>query len=86
MESIKELYKAGRGPSSSHTMGPAKAMAIYVSEHPDAEEYEVTLFGSLADTGKGHGTDKAIETVTEKPVKIIFNTFFFDISNRILNH
>ena len=55
-------------------MGPAKAMAIYVSEHPDAEEYEVTLFGSLADTGEGHGTDKAIETVTEKPVKITFNT------------
>ena len=74
MKSIRDIYKIGKGPSSSHTMGPAKAMAIYVSEHPEAEEYEVILYGSLADTGLGHGTDKAIDSVTEKKVNIIFNT------------
>ena len=74
MKSIKDIYKIGKGPSSSHTMGPAKAMGIFVSENADADSYEVTLFGSLADTGKGHGTDKAIEFMTEKPVKIAFNT------------
>ena len=55
-------------------MGPAKAMSIYVSEHPEAERYRVILFGSLADTGEGHGTDKAVSSVTEKEVEIIFNT------------
>ena len=74
MKSIRDIYKIGKGPSSSHTMGPAKAMSIYLSEHPDAESYRVVLFGSLADTGKGHGTDKAIETLTEKEVEILFNT------------
>ena len=74
MKSIKDIYKIGKGPSSSHTMGPAKAMSIFVSENPDAESYRVVLYGSLSDTGKGHGTDKAIETVTEKPVEIVFST------------
>ena len=74
MKSIRDIYKIGKGPSSSHTMGPAKAMSIYVSEHPDAESYRVVLFGSLADTGKGHGTDKAIDAATDKAVEIIFNT------------
>ena len=74
MKTIKDIYKIGKGPSSSHTMGPAKAMSIFVSENPDADSYEVILYGSLADTGEGHGTDKAIDTVTEKPVNIIFNT------------
>ena len=53
MKSIRDIYKIGKGPSSSHTMGPAKAMSIYVSEHPEAESYKVILFGSLADTGEG---------------------------------
>ena len=73
MKSIRDIYKIGKGPSSSHTMGPAKAMSIYVSEHPEAESYRVVLFGSLADTGEGHGTDKAIDSATEKQVEIIFN-------------
>ena len=73
MKSIRDIYKIGKGPSSSHTMGPAKAMGIYVSEHPEAEAYHVILFGSLADTGKGHGTDKAIEMMSDKPVTIEFN-------------
>lgn len=74
MKSIRDIYKIGKGPSSSHTMGPAKAMSIYVSEHPEAESYKVVLFGSLADTGEGHGTDKAIAAATDKTVKIVLNT------------
>ena len=74
MKSIRDIYKIGKGPSSSHTMGPAKAMSIYVSEHPEAESYKVILYGSLADTGEGHGTDKAIKAATGKDVEIIFNT------------
>ena len=79
MKSIRDIYKIGKGPSSSHTMGPAKAMGIYVSEHSEAEAYHVVLFGSLADTGKGHGTDKAIESMTEKPVTIEFNVVDRDL-------
>ena len=74
MKSIRDIYKIGKGPSSSHTMGPAKAMSIFLSEHPDADSYEVTLYGSLADTGRGHGTDKAMVSLTDKPVNIVFNT------------
>ena len=48
MESIRELYKIGRGPSSSHTMGPSRACELFKSEHPEAERYSVTLYGSLA--------------------------------------
>lgn len=60
MESIKRLYKIGFGPSSSHTMGPRKAAQIFLERNPGAARYEVTLFGSLAATGKGHLTDKAV--------------------------
>ncbi len=75
MKSIREIYKIGTGPSSSHTMGPVKAMQIFVSEHPDADSYEVILYGSLSDTGRGHGTDVAIKAVAaEKQVNIIFNS------------
>ena len=74
MKSIRDIYKIGKGPSSSHTMGPAKAMGIFVGENPCADSYEVILHGSLSDTGKGHGTDKAIASSTDKPVNIIFNT------------
>ena len=75
MKSIKDIYKIGKGPSSSHTMGPAKAMGIFVRENPDADSYEVILYGSLSDTGKGHGTDVAIESMCgDKPVEIVFNS------------
>ena len=60
MKSIKDIYKIGKGPSSSHTMGPYKAVRHYMEEHPDAQGLSVTLYGSLAATGKGHLTDKAI--------------------------
>ena len=60
MKSIRELYKAGRGPSSSHTMGPDKACRMFAAEYPDADAFTVVLYGSLAKTGKGHGTDVAV--------------------------
>ena len=74
MKSIKDVFKIGKGPSSSHTMGPSAAMELYVKEYPGADSYEVVLYGSLADTGKGHGTDVAISSVTEKTVSVVFNT------------
>lgn len=61
MTTIRELYKVGRGPSSSHTMGPEKACFIFKEKYPDADSFKVILFGSLAQTGKGHRTDYAIE-------------------------
>ena len=61
MKSVKSIYKIGKGPSSSHTMGPFKAIRNYLENHSDAEHLHVTLYGSLAATGKGHLTDKAIE-------------------------
>lgn len=63
MESIKEIYTIGHGPSSSHTMGPRKAAEQFLNRNKTASHFEVVLFGSLAATGKGHLTDKAIEDV-----------------------
>ena len=61
MKSIKDVYKIGKGPSSSHTMGPFKAVRHYLDNHEDTDHLHVTLYGSLAATGKGHLTDTAIE-------------------------
>jgi L-serine dehydratase len=61
MESIRELYRIGYGPSSSHTMAPRKAAEIFKQRFPSAASYQVTLFGSLAATGKGHLTDRAVQ-------------------------
>lgn len=70
MESIKELYRIGHGPSSSHTMGPRFAAERFAAETPDAVSYRVTLYGSLAATGKGHLTDVTIsETLMPKSVE-----------------
>ncbi|MBQ8028365.1 MAG: L-serine ammonia-lyase, iron-sulfur-dependent, subunit alpha [Clostridia bacterium] len=73
MESLRYLYKIGRGPSSSHTMGPDKAARIFKTDNPEADEVKVYLYGSLSDTGKGHKTDVAISEALE-PLKseIIF--------------
>ncbi|MBD5203788.1 MAG: serine dehydratase [Bacteroidales bacterium] len=75
MKSIKEIYKIGKGPSSSHTMGPLRASKIFRERYPEASRYEVTLYGSLAATGKGHLTDTAILEGLESektPVEIIW--------------
>ncbi|ETD21466.1 MULTISPECIES: L-serine ammonia-lyase [Prevotellaceae] len=79
MKSLRELYKIGKGPSSSHTMGPHKAAKIYASKCPEAAAFEVTLYGSLAATGKGHMTDVAIQEVLEKvaPVTILWKPQIF---------
>ena len=65
MQSLKYLYRIGSGPSSSHTMGPISAAVLFCAENPDADEYKVVLFGSLAKTGKGHMTDTALARVFE---------------------
>ena len=74
MKSIRDLYKIGKGPSSSHTMGPARAAEIFKSENPDAECYRVVLYGSLSKTGIGHGTDRVIRDVfSPKSVEVVFS-------------
>ncbi len=79
MKSIKELYRIGVGPSSSHTMGPRKAAEQFLAKHPEAKAFEVTLYGSLAATGIGHMTDVAIIEVLKPhaPVEILWRPQFF---------
>ena len=79
MKSIKELYRIGVGPSSSHTMGPRNAAERFLAKHPEAKAFEVTLYGSLAATGKGHMTDAAIIEVLSPhaPVEIVWRPQFF---------
>lgn len=74
MESLRELYRIGTGPSSSHTMGPEAASKLFKEAYPDAEGgYVVTLYGSLAKTGKGHLTDEIIKkTFAPSEVQVIF--------------
>ena len=73
MESIRELFKIGVGPSSSHTMGPQRICEMAKIKFPEATNYNVTLYGSLALTGKGHLTDYIVEkTLAPLPVKIIW--------------
>lgn len=72
MKSLKELYRIGKGPSSSHTIAPERACKIFRAENSNADSFEVVLYGSLAKTGKGHGTEKVIESVLEN-VKVIYD-------------
>ncbi len=72
MESLRELYKIGNGPSSSHTIGPKKAAEIFAKRNPEAEFFKVSLFGSLASTGKGHMTDFIIKKTLPKETEIIW--------------
>jgi L-serine dehydratase len=73
MQSIRELYKIGFGPSSSHTIGPVRASGIFRNKNPKIENFKVTIYGSLAATGKGHHTDIAIEkALFPKEVEIIW--------------
>ena len=79
MESLREIFRIGKGPSSSHTMGPQRAAIIFAERHPEAARFEVTLYGSLAATGKGHMTDKAIIDVLKQiaPVEIVWEPSVF---------
>jgi len=73
MESICEIFRIGYGPSSSHTMGPQRAAVQFLQRTPNAESYRVTLYGSLAATGRGHLTDITLEkTLAPKPVEILW--------------
>lgn len=75
MESIRTIYKIGVGPSSSHTMGPRNAALQFLTRNPQATRFEVTLFGSLAATGRGHLTDKAItDALAPNAVTILWDT------------
>ena len=77
MLSLKELFKTGRGPSSSHTMGPEKAAKIFAARYKGADEFAVTLYGSLASTGKGHSTDRVLkEAFAPKKCEIIFDELY----------
>ncbi|MBQ2697622.1 MAG: L-serine ammonia-lyase, iron-sulfur-dependent, subunit alpha, partial [Clostridia bacterium] len=80
MQSLTELYKAGRGPSSSHTMGPDRAARHFLATHPEADAFAVTLFGSLAKTGKGHGTDRVLhEAFAPKPLTLTMDLLTEDL-------
>ena len=74
MKSIREIYKIGKGPSSSHTMGPERACRLFKDSNPDADAFRVILYGSLSKTGVGHGTDTVIrETLSPFSTEIIFS-------------
>ncbi len=100
MKSIRDIYKIGRGPSSSHTMGPQAASIRFATKYPKAAKYKVILYGSLAKTGKGHLTDVAInEILPSTKTEIVFCTeniplphentmdfFAYDIDGTELGH
>ena len=74
MKSVRNIYKIGVGPSSSHTMGPTFAAKRFLEKYPHVERVKVILFGSLSKTGKGHGTDRAIvQALSPIPTEIVFN-------------
>lgn len=73
MKTIKELYRIGTGPSSSHTMGPRKAAEIFLARHPEAKSFNITLYGSLAATGRGHMTDRAIIDTIEPHAPVVID-------------
>ena len=74
MKSIKEIYKVGKGPSSSHTMGPERAAQLFKDKYPQADAFKVVLYGSLSKTGVGHGTNRVIEQVLSPlPTEIVFS-------------
>ena len=74
MKSIREIYKIGKGPSSSHTMGPERAAKLFREDHPDADAFKVVLYGSLSKTGVGHGTDRVVrDTLAPLPCEIVFS-------------
>ena len=74
MKSIRDIYKIGKGPSSSHTMGPERAAKLFREQYPQADAFRVILYGSLSKTGVGHGTDRVIrEVLTPLPTEIVFS-------------
>ena len=73
MKSLRELYRVGLGPSSSHTMGPRFAAEAFAPTVPEAASIRVTLYGSLAATGRGHLTDRVVAVpFVPRPVEIVW--------------
>ena len=82
MASLRELYRVGPGPSSSHTIAPARAAKYFLKAHPDADSFKVILYGSLAKTGYGHGTEKALKTAFDTiPNKVELDYLTTDIKH-----
>ena len=80
MKSLRELYRIGRGPSSSHTMGPSFAAQEFLARAKGASRFEVELHDSLAATGRGHFTDRAVKDVLgAKRTKIVWIPDFRDV-------
>ena len=78
MQTIEKIFKIGYGPSSSHTMGPLKAANVFLEKNPNAARYRVTLYGSLAATGKGHLTDKALlDRIGEQRLELVWEPEIF---------
>lgn len=74
MKSIRDIYKIGKGPSSSHTMGPERAARMFKAQHEAADAFRVILYGSLSKTGVGHGTDRVVrEVLAPTPTEVIFS-------------
>lgn len=74
MKSIREIFKIGKGPSSSHTMGPERAALDFLRRYPQATFFQVTLYGSLCKTGVGHGTDRVLRNILgAERTKIVFS-------------
>ena len=74
MKSIRDIYKIGIGPSSSHTMGPERAAELFLQKHPEADTFRVILYGSLSKTGVGHGTDRVLlNTLGKSRTTIVFS-------------
>ena len=73
MKSIRDVYKIGKGPSSSHTIGPERAANAFLQRYPKADRYQVRLYESLCKTGKGHGTDRVLyEVLGKERTEVIF--------------
>lgn len=74
MKSIRDIYKIGKGPSSSHTMGPGFAAGIFKEHHKEADSFKAILYGSLAKTGIGHGTDRVlVDTFSPQSVEVVIS-------------
>lgn len=79
MGSIRDIFRFGRGPSSSHTIGPERACRAFAEKYPSADRFVVVLYGSLAKTGRGHGTDVVVEKTLQKPTEVRFDTVTEDL-------
>lgn len=80
MRSLKELYRIGRGPSSSHTIGPQR-IAEYAKQNFGDCRFRVVLYGSLALTGRGHGTDRVLREVLGADTEVLFDTEKTDLAH-----